>query len=130
MRPGGVVIAAVLLGLEGLAVLAAGVWYVIGLLTSVPQSLGGSIFMLVLLLGLGAGLCTVAVNLYRGYRWTRSAAFVWQLLMLTIAVPTLLSGLALPGLLLLIPPLVVLVLLFTPKIVTFTLRVGGGPPAL
>ncbi|MDJ0356436.1 hypothetical protein [Paenarthrobacter sp. PH39-S1] len=130
VRPGGVVLAAGVVGLEGLALLGVGIWYIVGLLTSVPQSLGGSIFMVVLLLGLGVGLGAVAVNLYRGFRWTRAAAFVWQLLMLTIAGPTLVGGLLLPGLLLLVPPLMVLVLLFTPKVVAFTLRSGGAPPVL
>ncbi len=130
IRPAGVIFCAAVLLLESLALLAIGVWYLVNLLTSVPLSLGGSIFMAVLLFALGAGLLAVAGNLYRGYRWTRAAAFVWQLLMLTIAVPTLLSGLALPGLLMLIPPLAVLIFLFSPRVVAFTLRSGGGPPAL
>lgn len=122
--------AAVIVGLEAVVLLIVGIILGISLVTSAPASLASGIFLLVLVLGFGAGLAAVAVNLFRGYRWTRSAAFVWQLLMLTIAVPTLLAGQTLTGLLLIIPPLVVAVLLFTPKVVTYTLRTGGEPPVL
>ena len=123
-------VAAVIVGLEAVVLLIVGIILGISLVTSAPASLASGIFLLVLVLGFGAGLAAVAVNLFRGYRWTRSAAFVWQLLMLTIAVPTLLAGQTLTGLLLIIPPLVVAVLLFTPKVVTYTLRTGGEPPVL
>ena len=123
-------VAAVIVGLEAVVLLIVGIILGISLVTSAPASLASGIFLLVLVLGFGAGLAAVAVNLFRGYRWTRSAAFVWQLLMLTIAVPTLLAGQTLTGLLLILPPLVVAVLLFTPKVVTYTLRTGGEPPVL
>jgi len=125
-----VAVAAVIVGLEAVVLLIVGIILGISLVTSAPASLASGIFLLVLVLGFGAGLAAVAVNLFRGYRWTRSAAFVWQLLMLTIAVPTLLAGQTLTGLLLIIPPLVVAVLLFTPKVVAYTLRTGGEPPVL
>jgi hypothetical protein len=125
-----VAIAAVIVGLEAVVLLIVGIILGISLITSAPASLASGIFLLVLLLAFGAGLAAVALNLYRGYRWTRSAAFVWQLLMLTIAVPTLLAGQTLTGLLLIVPPLVVAVLLFTPKVVAYTLRTGGEPPVL
>lgn len=115
---------------ESLALLAAAAWYVVGVLTSPVVSWGGAAFMVVLLLALAAGLAAVSWNIYRGYRWTRSAAFVWQLLMLSIAVPTLLAGRLVPGAVLLLPPLVVIVLLFTPAVVAFTLRTGKDRPVL
>ncbi len=129
-RPWGVVVVALVVALEALALAAAAIWFIVGILTSTPASLPSAIFMIVLLAGLAAGLGAVAVNHFRGYRWTRSAAFVWQLLMLTIAIPTLLSDQILLGIVLLVPPLAVLVLLFTPKAVAFTLRTGGEPPVL
>ncbi|HSU71134.1 MAG TPA: hypothetical protein VLI70_06715, partial [Micrococcaceae bacterium] len=98
-RPAGVAVAAVIVGLEAVVLLIVGIILGISLVTSAPASLASGIFLLVLVLGFGAGLAAVAVNLFRGYRWTRSAAFVWQLLMLTIAVPTLLAGQTLTGLL-------------------------------
>ncbi len=129
-RPAGVTLAALVVGLEALALLAVGVWLGINLVASKPVSMASGIFLLVLVLGFGAGLAAVAVNLYRGFRWTRSAAFVWQLLMLTVAVPALLAGQLVAGLLLIIAPLAVAVPLFTPKVVAFTLRTGGQPPVL
>lgn len=84
--------------------------------------MASSIFLTLLLLGMAAGLVAVSVNAFRGLRWTRSAAFVWQLLMVAIAVPALLEGQVLLGLLLLLPPLAVAYFLFTPKVVEFSLR--------
>lgn len=96
----------------------------IGLFTAAPNSLSGAIFLTIMLFALGIGLAAVSVQHFRGYRWTRAAALVWQLLMLAIAVTTLLNAQLALGLLLLIPPLAVLVLLFTPSVVEFTLRQG------
>jgi hypothetical protein len=126
----GVVVVAVVLGLESLALLAAGVWLAVALVTGSSSSPASAVFLTVLILGFGAGLAAVAWNLYRGFRWTRSAAFVWQLLMLAIAVPSLLAGAVLTGLVLLIPALVVLVLLFVPSVVASTLLTRGAPPVL
>lgn len=123
-------VAAVLVGLEAAALLGVGVWLVVQMLTTAPVSMGSAIFLVVLVFGFGAGLAAVAANLYRGFRWTRSAAFVWQLLMLTIAVPILLAGQVLAGVLMIVPALVVAVLLFTPSVVAFTLRTGAEPPVL
>ncbi|WP_240629604.1 hypothetical protein [Specibacter cremeus] len=129
-RPVGVSVAAAVVALEALALAGVAVWYIVGLLTQTPLSMGGAIFMVVLLAALAAGLAAVSLNLFRGYRWTRSAAFVWQLLMLSIAVPTLFGGQPLLGILFLVPPLVVAVLLFTPRVVAYTLRTGGDHPVL
>lgn len=128
-RPWGVSVGALVLSLESLSLLVAGAFAVAAIFNDGSGSLGGGLFLAVLLVGLGAGLAAVAVQFYRGYRWTRSAAFVWQLLMLTVAVPTLLSGFTVTGFLLLVPPLALLVLLFTPAVVAFTLRTGGAPVA-
>ncbi|WP_427018636.1 hypothetical protein ACQCSX_08940 [Pseudarthrobacter sp. P1] len=119
-----------MLALEALALAAAAVWYVVGLLTSTPVSLGGAIFMVVLLAALAVLMGAVAYQHFRGYRWTRSAAFVWQLVMVAIAMPILLAGQILAGIVLGVPALVVLVLLFSPKAVEYTLRTGGHPPVL
>ena len=129
-RPLGVVIAAVLLAAEALALAAAGIWYIVNLLTQPAQSLAAGIFMVVLLFALAAGMGAVSVNLFKGFRWTRSAAFVWQLLMVSVAVPVLLGGEVLTGLALLLPPLIIAFFLFTPKVVAFTLRTGGAQPML
>lgn len=123
------VIAAIVL-LEALALLAAAAWYVYELFTATPASFWGAIFTLGLLVVAGVWLLSVGVFLFRGLRWTRAAALVWQLFLLTIAVPTLSAGLVLPGLALLLPPLVVLLLLFDKSVIAFMSRTTGTPPAL
>ncbi|MBT1003016.1 hypothetical protein KIH31_10390 [Paenarthrobacter sp. DKR-5] len=123
------VIAALVL-LEALALLAAAGWYVYELSTATPASFWGAIFTLGLLVVAGVWLLSVGVFLFRGLRWTRAAALVWQLFLLTIAVPTLSAGLVLPGLALLLPPLVVLLLLFDKSVIAFMSRTTGTPPAL
>ncbi|MDR6268576.1 hypothetical protein [Arthrobacter russicus] len=120
-RPWGVWAISAVLGLEAAALLITAAVYVIGLFTVQVETFGGAVFLTVLLFLLGAALAAAAVQHFRGYRWTRAAAFVWQLLMLTIAVPTLTGG-YLWGLALLLPPLLVLVLLFFPSVVAFTMR--------
>lgn len=121
-RPLGVFVITVVVGLEALALGVLGVWSIVTLLTQPSFSMASSIFLTLLLLGMAAGLVAVSVNAFRGLRWTRSAAFVWQLLMVAIAVPALLEGQVLLGLLLLLPPLAVAYFLFTPKVVEFSLR--------
>lgn len=129
-RPLGVYVVSVVVGLEALALGVAGVWSVISLFTQPVFSLASAIFLSVLLLGLAVALSAVAVNAYKGFRWTRSAAFVWQLLMVAIATPTLLEGNFALGLVLLLPPLAVAFFLFTPKVVAFSLRTGTSNKVL
>ncbi|GAB3263646.1 hypothetical protein GCM10027562_27800 [Arthrobacter pigmenti] len=116
--------------LEALGMLAAAGFYLFGLVTSTPASLGGAVFMLVLLLLLATWLLVVGHFLWRGYRWTRSAILTWQLFMLVIAVPTLSGGYLLYGYCLLIPPLAALVLLFRREVVAYTSRTAQPPAAL
>jgi len=129
-RPPGVYVIAAVVGLEALALAAAGIWFIVGAFTQTTQSLPSTVFLIVLVFALAAGLGAVAVNAFKGYRWTRSAAFVWQLLMVAIAFPALLGGSTLTGLALLLPPLAVIYFLFTPKVVAYSLRTGGGQPIL
>ncbi|MDO5751442.1 MAG: hypothetical protein Q4P21_00120 [Arthrobacter sp.] len=129
-RPLGVYVVSFVVGLEALALGVAGVWSVISMFTQPIFSLASAIFLSVLLLGLAVGLSAVALNAYRGFRWTRSAAFVWQLLMVAIATPTLLEGNIALGLVLLLPPLAVAFFLFTPKVVAFSLRAGTSNKVL
>ncbi|ALE07908.1 hypothetical protein AL755_16360 [Arthrobacter sp. ERGS1:01] len=119
-----------MVALEALALAAAGIWFIVGAFTQTAQSLPSTVFLIVLVFALAAGLGAVAVNAFKGYRWTRSAAFVWQLLMVAIAFPALLGGSTLIGLVLLLPPLAVIYFLFTPKVVAYSLRTGGGQPIL
>nr|WP_246279545.1 hypothetical protein [Psychromicrobium silvestre] len=100
--------------------------FLLGLFSTQANSLSGAVFLTVMLFALGVGLAAVAIQHFKGFRWTRAASLVWQLLMLAIAIPALLGGQLLLGLVLLLPPLAVLVLLFTPRVVAFTLRQNGS----
>lgn len=125
-RPWGVWAISIVVGLEAIALATAALSYLIGLFTVQVATFGGAVFLTVILFLLAGALGASAIQHFRGYRWTRAATFVWQLLMLTVAVPTVLGG-YIWGLVLLLPPLLVLVLLFFPSVVAFTLR--GNPSA-
>ncbi len=123
------IVISLVLVLEALALLGAAAWFVYGLMTQTPLSMGGAIFQLVLLLLLAGWLLAAGHFFFRGYRWTRAAALVWQLFVIVIAFPTFTSGLILPGLLLLLPAAVVLLLIFT-RPVTDYLSKGSAPGAV
>ena len=129
-RPLGVFVVAVVVGLEALGLGVTGVGSVVAMFTQPVVSLSSAIFLAVLLLGLSVALSAVAVNSFKGFRWTRSAAFVWQLLMVAIAMPVLVEGKVLLGLALLLPPVAVVFFLFTPKVVAFSLRIGTSNEVL
>lgn len=129
-RPAGVTVIAVILLCEAAVLLAVAGWFAFGLMTSTPASLGGALFMLVLLLLFAGWLLVVAHFFFRGYRWTRSAALVFQLFAIVIAVPTLTGGVIWVGLLMLVPAVVVVHQLFTRPVVAYTSRVGDGTPML
>ncbi len=113
--------------LEALGLLAVAGWYVYNLLTATATSLGGAIFSLILILAVAAWLLVVGHFFFRGMRWTRAAALVWQLFMVAIAVPTLQGGVVLVGLLLLLPPAAILLLLFTKPVIAWTSRTNSEP---
>lgn len=111
-------------------VLAAG-WYGLQLVSGAPVlSFWGAVFTLGLLLAFSIWLFAVGHFLFHGYRWTRAAALVAQLFVLTIGVPTLSAGLVVAGLAMVIPAAAAIVLLFTPRVVAFASRTGGAPPTL
>ncbi|WP_285242446.1 hypothetical protein [Pseudarthrobacter sp. fls2-241-R2A-127] len=122
---------AVIAGAEAIALLAAAAWYGYELFTGSPVlSFWGAVFTLGLLLAFSAWLFAVSVFLYRGYRWTRAAALVAQLFVLTIGVPTLTSGLVLAGVAMVVPAAIAIVLLFSNKVISHASRTGSPPPAL
>lgn len=123
-RPAGVYVVSAVVGLEALALGILAGFSIFSALTQPTFSMASAVFLIVLLLALAVGLGAVAVNAFRGFRWTRSAAFVWQLLMVAIAMPTLAEGNVLLGIVLLVPPLAAAFFLFTPKVVAFSLRTG------
>lgn len=129
-RPRGATIIAIILACEAFALLAFAGWFVFGLLTSTPASLGGAVFMLVLLILFAVWLLVVGHFFYRGYRWTRSAALVFQFFVIVVAIPTLTAGIIWAGLLMLVPAVLVLHQLFTRPVIAFTSKTGEGTPAL
>jgi hypothetical protein len=128
-RPVSVTIISLAVVFEALLLLAAAAWFVAGLLTQTPVSMGGTIFQLVLILLFAVWLLAVGHFMFRGYRWTRAAAVVWQVFMVVVAVPTLNAGQVLLGLVLLVPALVVAVLIFGRPVTEFLVK-GSGPQAL
>lgn len=129
-RPVGITVIAAILLLEALGLVAAAGWYLHGLLTSTPTSLGGAVFTMVFLLVLAIWLLVVGHHLFRGYRWTRSAALVFQLFMIVIAVPTLSAGVVMVGVALLLPAAAVVLLLFTKPVIAHTTRTADSARVL
>ncbi|MBD7995385.1 hypothetical protein H9639_08765 [Arthrobacter sp. Sa2CUA1] len=117
----------VVLVLEALGLLGVAAWYVYNLLTATATSLGGAIFSLILIVAIAVWLLVVGHFLFRGMRWTRAAALVWQLFMIVIAVPTIQGGVVLAGLVLLLPAAAVLLLIFTKPVIAWTSGTKAEP---
>ena len=131
VRPKGIIVIAVVVALEAMALLVAGGWYGTQLLTGAPVlSFWGAVFTLCLLLAFSAWLFAVARFLLRGFRWPRAGALVAQLFVLTIGFPTLTGGYPVAGLAMLIPAVTAIVLLFDKRVIAFASRAAGAPPAL
>ncbi|MDQ0663733.1 hypothetical protein QFZ35_002231 [Arthrobacter ulcerisalmonis] len=129
--PAAAKVVALVAAVEATALLTAAGWYGYELLSGSPVlSFWGAVFTLGLLLAFSAWLYAVAVFLYRGYRWTRAAALVAQLFVLTVGVPALTSGLVLAGLAMVVPAVTVIVLLFSRTVIDHASRTGSAPPAL
>ncbi|MGO4186967.1 hypothetical protein [Pseudarthrobacter sp. TAF60_1] len=130
-RPRGILVIALIVAAEATALLVAAGWYGYELVTGAPvRSFWGAIFTLGLLLAFSAWLYSVGHFLFRGRRWTRAAALVAQLFVLTIGFPTLTAGVVLAGVAMLLPALTAIVLLFDKRVISYASRTGGLPPAL
>jgi len=124
-------VVAIVAAAEASALLVAAGWYAYELLSGSPVlSFWGAVFTLGLLLAFSAWLYAVAVFLYRGFRWTRAAALVAQLFVLTIGVPAMTSGLVLVGLAMVVPAVTAIVLLFSNRVINHASRTGTAPPTL
>lgn len=126
-RPAAVILISIVLVLEAVGLLSVAAWYVYNLLTATATSLGGAIFSLILIVAVAVWLLVVGHFFFRGMRWTRAAALVWQLFMIVIAVPTLQGGVVLVGLALLIPAAAVLLLIFTKPVIAWTSGTQAEP---
>jgi hypothetical protein len=122
-----VVALAVIVGAECVLMAAASTFLIIELLIATPTSLASAIALTVLSIAATVWLAFIVVNIMRGSPWVRGATVVWQVLQLAVAVGAFQGFFARPdiGWLLLVPAVVVLVLLFTPPVITATSRREG-----
>lgn len=121
-RPRALALAAALVGLQALGMAAIAAWVWLPLLAGGSGEVLTSFLALgVLMLVLGVALFFVARALWRGYRWPRSAAVAWQLLSGIVGI-TLLTSSVIWGLALIVPNVVILVCLFTPRALAATER--------
>ncbi|TFC80258.1 hypothetical protein E3O45_03580 [Cryobacterium sp. TMS1-20-1] len=111
-----------LVALEALALWALTAWWVLELLIDTPTSMGGAFALLALTAVAAVWVSAITVGALRGRPWIRGAAVTWQLVQIMIAVGCFQGIYARPdvGWALLAPSIVVLVLVFTPKVVAAT----------
>lgn len=121
-RPREIAVLAGVVLLESLALAAAGLRLVWTLLFEQPLTVGGTVFLVLVLLGGALWLLHVGRGLWRGFRWPRAAALVVQLFLLVLALPLLRAGQWWPGLVPAVPAVVVLLLLFRPAVLAWTSR--------
>ncbi|MBC7441792.1 MAG: hypothetical protein H7311_04605 [Ramlibacter sp.] len=121
-RPRALVLLAALLWAEATLLWVAVVWLVLELLTATPTSLASAVAILILVIVAAAWVSAVAVNSLRRRSWIRGAAVTWQLVQIAVAVGCFQGLYARPdlGWALLIPSVVVLGLLFTPRVIAET----------
>src|SRR5215217_3557599 len=129
-RPRGVLLIAAVLILEAVALVVLAAGSVAAIFGPDPVSVGGSAFLVVLLLLVAAFLGTLARKLAAGFRWARSPSLVVQLFLVILAFPYFSSGNPVIGLLLLVPAAAVIVTLFTKPVVDFTARTIGNDRTL
>ncbi len=122
VRPREIAVLAGTVLLEALALAVAGLRLVWTLLFEQPLTVGGTVFLVLVLLGGALWLLHVGRGLWRGFRWPRAAALVVQLFVLVLALPLLQAGQWAPGLVLAAPAVVVLLLLFRPAVLAWTSR--------
>lgn len=121
-RPPALRLIIVLLVAEALLLWVAVAWLVLELLTATPSSFAGALVILAIVVIAAIGVSVVAAGAARGRSWMRSPAVTWQLMQIAVAVGCFQGLYARPdlGWALLIPSLLVLILLFTPRVIDAT----------
>ncbi|WP_019182238.1 hypothetical protein [Microbacterium yannicii] len=106
-------LAAIIVGLEGIGVLALAVWQTAALLSGDTDSIESAIALVVLTVVGAVAILAFAVAIWRGQSWGRSGAIVTQLLILAVALGAATGAYADPAVALLLaaPAIVGLVLL-------------------
>ena len=122
-RPFGLVLAAVLVGLEGLFVGALAARLGLALVSGETRSLVTSVALFALVAAAAIWVIFVSLNLLRGKRWSRSAGVFWQLIQLAVATGSFSGqfGSQAIGWSLIIPSVLVIGLLFSKKVVAATM---------
>ena len=103
-----------LVGLEALALVAAGGFYLVELAVATVDDVGRALVTAALALLAGLGLALVARGLVRRRRWARAPALVTNLILVPVAIGLVQSGRWYAGGPLLVVALGVLGLLFAP----------------
>jgi hypothetical protein len=114
--PGSLIGLAVVLFLESAALAAVTIWFLVEILTTQVNSVGGSILTLTLAVGATAWIASAAVGALRAQSWVRGAALTWQLCQVAVAVGAFQGIFAQPavGVAILVPTVAAVVLLFVP----------------
>lgn len=123
-RPVLLVVLGILLLVEAAAVLAVGLWSLVQLITSVPESYVTAVALVVLVFVAGFWVLATAVGTFRLRPWIRGAALTWQVLQIVVAVGCFQGLLGEPadGWPLLIVAVVGVALLLSPSVVAVTRR--------
>jgi hypothetical protein len=102
--------------LESAALAAVTIWFLVEILTTQVNSVGGSILTLSLAVGATAWIASAGVAALRAQPWVRGAALTWQLCQVAVAVGAFQGIFAQPavGIAILVPTVIALVLLFVP----------------
>ncbi len=113
-RPRSATVAGGILLLEAVGMVAVAIWITVSALGEAIEHLGGSLFLAVICLATAVFLLQAGRGMLNAAAWSRSAAVVWQVLQVGVALGTY-NGAEGPvpiALLLFIPSLVVLILVF------------------
>jgi hypothetical protein len=122
-RPIGLIFTALLVALEGSFVGALAARLGLALLSGDTRSLVTSIALFALVAAAAIWIIFVALNLFRGKRWARSAGVFWQLVQLAVASGSFSGqfGSQAIGWALILPSVLILALLFSKKVVAATM---------
>ena len=122
-RPTGLLVAALLVALEGLFVGVLAARLGIALVSGETKSLVTSAALFALVAAASAWVIFVSINLFKGKRWARSGGVFWQLVQLAVATGSFSGqfGSQAIGWALIVPSVLVLSLLFSKKVVAATM---------
>jgi len=117
-----ILLLAVIVFVEFLLLVGATGFLVIELFVATPSSFPTAIALTVVVAIAAVWLAVITVNILRCEPWVRSAALVWQVLQIAVAIGSFQGLFARQdiGWALLIPAVVVLILLFTPPVIRAT----------